>query len=68
MRPLYPPLQGKVCKHSTDCSLRILWRTVQVAVDQVLDQTTLQDLLQTEADMVRWVPTLSVGAARTEIN
>ena len=34
------------CQHlTTDCSLRALWSRVQVAVDQVLGQTTLRDLL-----------------------
>ena len=28
--------QGRICKHTTDCSLRILWRTLQGAVDRVL--------------------------------
>lgn len=34
-----------VCRHSTDCSIRSLWHSVQVALDQVLGKTTLQDLL-----------------------
>lgn len=50
--------QRKICKHSTDCSPRILWRTVQVAVDQVLERTTLQYLLRTKAEMTDWVPTV----------
>ncbi|MGH9491709.1 MAG: Rrf2 family transcriptional regulator, partial [Terriglobales bacterium] len=28
-----------VCTHSVDCSIRSLWRTVQFAVDRVLNQT-----------------------------
>ena len=51
----------KVCNHASDCSLRILWRTLQTAVDRVLDKTTLQDLLRSEPEMVRWVPSLSLG-------
>jgi DNA-binding IscR family transcriptional regulator len=42
-----------------DCSVRSLWRAVQVAVDQVLSRATLRDLLQNEADMnsfVRAIP------------
>lgn len=46
--------EGKVCKHTSDCSLRILWRKLQVAVDQVLEKTTLEDLLRTETEMVNW--------------
>ena len=35
-----------VCTHSSvDCSVRALWMRVQGAVDQVLSQTTLEDLL-----------------------
>jgi Rrf2 family protein len=49
----------KVCAHSIDCSIRTLWRTVQLALDQVLGKTTLQDLLRTEEDMRGWVNTLA---------
>jgi Rrf2 family protein len=34
-----------VCTHTTDCSVRSLWRSVQQAVDQVLGNTTLDELL-----------------------
>jgi Rrf2 family protein len=38
--------QDDGCQHSSvDCSVRELWMRVQGAVDQVLSQTTLQDLL-----------------------
>ena len=36
------------CPHSTDCSIRSLWRSVQGAVDGVLRTTTLRDLLGSE--------------------
>ena len=51
--------QAAICTRSVDCSVRSLWRAVQVAVDQVLSQATLRDLLQNEADMnsfVRAIP------------
>jgi Rrf2 family protein len=32
------------CSHSVDCSVRTLWRTVQIVVDQVLSKVTLKDL------------------------
>jgi Rrf2 family transcriptional regulator, iron-sulfur cluster assembly transcription factor len=51
--------QAKVCAHSMDCSIRTLWQTVQLALDQVLGKTTLQDLLRTEEDMRGWVNGLS---------
>lgn len=50
---------GNVCTHSVDCSIRTFWRTVQLALDQVLSKTTLQDLLRSEEDMRGWVTTLA---------
>jgi Rrf2 family protein len=47
-----------ICSRSVDCSVRSLWRAVQVAVDQVLSKATLRDLLQNEAEMNSWVRTL----------
>lgn len=47
--------QAAICTRSVDCSVRSLWRAVQVAVDQVLSQTTLRDLLQNEQEMNSWV-------------
>lgn len=40
-----------LCTNSIDCSVRSLWRIVQVSVDQVLKNTTLQDLLGSEQDL-----------------
>jgi Rrf2 family protein len=37
------------CTHSSDCSIRSLWTTVQTAVDGVLSRTTLHDLLAPES-------------------
>jgi Rrf2 family iron-sulfur cluster assembly transcriptional regulator len=50
--------QHAICTRSVDCSVRSLWRAVQVAVDQVLRQTTLRDLLQNEQEMNSWVRTI----------
>lgn len=36
--------QEATCSHSVDCSVRTLWRTVQVVIDQVLSKVTLKDL------------------------
>jgi len=33
------------CAHSTDCSVRSLWRAVQGAIDSILRKTTIRDLL-----------------------
>ena len=50
--------QVAICTRSVDCSVRSLWRAVQVAVDQVLSKATLRDLLQNEEEMNSWVRTL----------
>lgn len=38
-----------ICTHAVDCSVRSLWQIIQGAVDNVLDQVTLQDMVTTEA-------------------
>lgn len=40
-----------VCSHSVDCSLRVLWNTVQQVLHDVLGKTTLRDLLCSESQM-----------------
>jgi len=40
--------QLKNCCHSCGCSVRSLWQIVQDAVDNILDQYTLQDLINSE--------------------
>jgi Rrf2 family protein len=50
--------QVAICTRSVDCSVRSLWRAVQVAVDQVLGKATLRDLLQNEEQMNTWVRTI----------
>jgi Rrf2 family iron-sulfur cluster assembly transcriptional regulator len=37
------------CSHTTGCSVRSVWRQIQEAVDQVLDNLTLHDLLPSES-------------------
>jgi len=46
------------CTNTVDCSIRSLWRTVQLVVDQVLARTTLQDLVSDEQQMTTWVGNL----------
>ena len=38
------------CTHSTDCSIRSLWRSLQEAIDDLLSATTLHDLLHAPHD------------------
>src|SRR5947208_9827957 len=40
------------CAHSTDCSIRSLWRAVQDAVDSILRKTTIRDLLRSDHEAV----------------
>jgi Rrf2 family protein len=40
------------CAHSTECSIRSLWSSVQGAVDSVLGATTIGDLLHAGHDTV----------------
>lgn len=40
-----------VCAHAVDCSLRVLWNTMQKVLHDVLGKTTLRDLLCSEAGM-----------------
>lgn len=45
----------KLCTNTVDCSIRSLWRSVQLVVDQVLSRTKLSDLLHNEQEMTSWV-------------
>ncbi len=48
----------RACAHAGDCSVRLLWRTVQQALDGILQRTTLHDLLKEEPDMTDFLKTL----------
>ena len=50
--------ERETCVRNVDCSLRVLWRTLQRAVDDVLKRTTLEHLLCSERQMTAWVRTL----------
>jgi Rrf2 family protein len=56
----------EVCTNSVDCSVRDLWQSLQLAVDQVLSRMTLGDLLrhalqisQSEASLIQVTPLVS---------
>jgi Rrf2 family iron-sulfur cluster assembly transcriptional regulator len=38
----------KLCNNSVDCSVRSLWQMIQLSVDQLLNQVTLADLINSE--------------------
>ncbi|MEM6378714.1 MAG: Rrf2 family transcriptional regulator [Bacteroidota bacterium] len=40
--------QQRMCTNSVDCSTRSLWRIMQLALDRILEQITLQHLLGDE--------------------
>lgn len=41
----------RVCAHSGECALRLLWSSVQKSLDSLLTRTTLRDLLRNEEEM-----------------
>jgi Rrf2 family transcriptional regulator, iron-sulfur cluster assembly transcription factor len=41
----------RVCAHSGECALRLLWGSVQKSLDSLLTKTTLRDLLRNEVEM-----------------
>jgi Rrf2 family protein len=52
------PGSSDICTHTVDCSIRSLWHAVQEVVDQVVNKTTLRDLLVNEEQMSASVSTL----------
>jgi Rrf2 family protein len=48
----------RACAHAGDCSVRLLWRTVQQALDGILEKTTLNDLLKPEPEMTDFLKSL----------
>jgi Rrf2 family protein len=52
-----------VCANAVDCSVRDLWKSVQLAVDQVVSRMTLGDLLRHAAQLsLGESPLVQVGA------
>jgi len=43
----------KLCTNSVDCSSRSLWQMIQFNIDQLLDQVTLHDLVNTEKESAK---------------
>jgi len=43
----------KICVHAVDCTIFSLWQTIQTAVDEVLQQMTLDDMIpKSEEDLL----------------
>ena len=56
------------CKKSMECSIRTLWRTVQILVDQVLSKVTLADLVNnSELEMGTYISNLVQLGSKLEI-
>jgi len=43
------------CVHSTECSVRALWSTLDRAVSRILDNTMLKDLVVSEKAATEWL-------------
>jgi Rrf2 family protein len=60
-------LEG-TCKKLRECSIRTLWRTVQILVDQVMSKVTLADLVDnSESEMNARVSTLVQLSSNLEV-
>ncbi len=47
------------CTHAEECSLRLLWATIQRSLDGILTKTTLRDLLKNDEEMLRFLKQIS---------
>lgn len=56
--------QLESCVRLADCSARVLWRSLQAAIDGVLTKTTLQDLLFDEQQMLTHLKHLGTSASQ----
>ncbi len=45
-----------ICTHSIDCSIRSLWSLIQTAVDKVITNLTLKDLMANEENLLAKFP------------
>ncbi|MBT3235987.1 MAG: Rrf2 family transcriptional regulator [Bdellovibrionales bacterium] len=41
----------KECVHGSECSIRPVWRKLSVVINEVLEKTTLQDLIKSEQEV-----------------
>jgi len=57
----------ETCTHSVDCSLRALWTAMENALQTVLGNTTLQDLMVPECDMTQMLDVRSIGRTTSPV-
>ena len=50
---------ANICTHSIDCSIRSLWQMLQSAVDGVLRNMTIKDLIASEDNIVSQISNIS---------
>lgn len=55
------------CNNSVDCSARSLWSIIQVTVDQLLDQISLGDLVNSEENSIKVLSKLLAQKSIAEI-
>ncbi len=58
---------NSICNHVIDCSMRSLWRSIQSAVDVVLNRITLKDMLGNERVFTELVATLNAGLTENQV-
>lgn len=54
------------CIHTTDCSIRALWRALETGLRDALGRITLADLQRAESEFALWVDAPSAEAAAEE--
>jgi Rrf2 family protein len=57
----------KSCVHSSDCSLRPLWSVVERLLREVLERTTVRDLMRNEPTMATWLGERFGRSARASV-
>ncbi|MBU0558435.1 MAG: Rrf2 family transcriptional regulator [Bacteroidetes bacterium] len=58
----------EICTHTVDCSTRSLWKIIQRAVDRVIDNLTLNDLLGSELFLFEKMDDKRVGLSSSSNN
>lgn len=56
----------RACAHAGDCSVRLLWSSIQRVLDGILTRTTLKDLLRSESEMSAFLKERSMPVAEAQ--
>ncbi len=57
-----------LCTNSVDCSIRSLWSVMQIALDKLLDEVTLADMVKNEKDVSSVLQKIIEGNATEVLN